>query len=102
MEESGRVSLNAGNIQKLQVMRWIYCPGLAAITLFAVVRVGRAGHIWGNSFLSQPYLYLGLVNAAMQPSDTWQAKAKTAVFTCTSWFVGNLAWWGLYGLAFIL
>lgn len=102
MEQSGKVDLDATIIRQLEIIRWVYVPGLAAITMYGVVEAGTTGFIWGNWSIFPGYLLLGLLNTIVQPSETIQAKAKSAAIAFASWFVGNLAWWAMYGLAFVL
>ena len=101
MEQIGKVDLDETNLRQLRAIRWVYAPGLAAVTLFGVVVAGTTGDIWGN-VLATPYLLLSLLNEAVEPSETPRATVKSVAITVASWFVGNLAWWGLYGLAFVL
>ena len=48
------------------------------------------------------YMVIGCTNAAVQPGQTMSSKGIATAKAFASWFVGFLAWAGIFGLANVL
>ena len=86
-------------------MRWIYAPSLALIIPIAVVmcgRVGNEGFMIAVTTIFGLYMVIGCTNAAVQPGQTMSSKGIATAEVIASWFVGFLAWAGIFGLANVL